>query len=82
MRPVEGVLIVIAVCCLSLDVRTMGRRMLDGFNSGHDRRKKSTSTKNSPRREEEKLFAFDAIETGDTCKCQPDGPSGSREDFI
>ena len=27
--------------------RTVGRQMLDGFNSGLDQRKKSTSTKNS-----------------------------------
>ena len=35
-----------AVCFLSLDVRTMGTQLFDGFNSGHDQRKKLISRKN------------------------------------
>ena len=35
------------VCFLSLDIRTMGTRMFDGFNSDLDQRKKLTSRKNS-----------------------------------
>ena len=33
-------------------------------------------------REGEKLLAFDAMETGDKFKWQPNGPLGSSEDFI